>query len=184
MKLSEIVAQIITTSFDDSVDVDIETIATEFGFNLYYCESPRLSSYSIGPWLCTDTYVGTTIIFLDKTPVALAYQPARKSETEYHWFGEEAYTNTQKYIAELVIKDANKTPNMTTLDIEMGEGYPINYSSQILKHLTSEVIYAGERCKIVHANTNYSGGDTNVITICSDGKNITVPMKDIIVPWR
>lgn len=91
--------------------VSIEEMAEEFGFydaydimqddaniRLKRLDHPELT------WLCTDTGVGVSFIFLDRNFVGLIIQTARKEDAHYYWKDRESFEKVEKYIRELVCK--------------------------------------------------------------------------------
>ena len=71
-------------------DVDHFCQALDFfpmGWNETF--SARCKTYWLERWMCTDTMVGTAVVYVDDTPVALFVQTARKNTPHIRFIGEE-----------------------------------------------------------------------------------------------
>ena len=77
-------------------------------------DNPRLTAYRFKEWLCTDTLVGGTILFLDDEPVAQGWQNGRKSYVIYHWFSQDAYDKVLNFLKSKIMREY---PRIKTIDI-------------------------------------------------------------------
>jgi hypothetical protein len=83
-------------------------VADALGLSLYYYNnSDRLKKYWINHWLCTDTYVGLAVYFLDDEPIGVSYQSGRKYPEEFEWLSQEAVDKTFSFLVTLFIQDDN-----------------------------------------------------------------------------
>jgi len=101
-------------------DCDVSLWAAEVGYDPYNFEcwsedfGKRMHKHSVYSWLCTDTVVGLFVYCLDKKPVAIASQSARKSPLEIKFIGQESYDFVKKVVGEyqqpteLELVDLNK----------------------------------------------------------------------------
>lgn len=91
--------------------ISIEEVALDFGIydaadisqddeniRLKTLDHPELT------WICTDTTVGVSFIFLDKLFVGISIQMARKDDIHYYWYDKESYDMVSDYIHSLVKK--------------------------------------------------------------------------------
>ena len=86
-------------------DVDHFCQALDFcpmGWNETF--SARCKSYWLERWMCTDTMVGTAVVYVDDTPVALFVQTGRKSTPYIRFIGEEGAEVMRKLLASLQSK--------------------------------------------------------------------------------
>lgn len=60
----------------------------------------RMHRHALYSWLCTDTVVGAFVYFLDKRPVAISTQKARKSSKEIEFIDQESYDFVKKIVGE------------------------------------------------------------------------------------
>lgn len=138
MKLSDIIENL-DKSKQNEEWVNIETLFEEFGLSYEYsqesCQQTSLKSYWICNHLCTDTWVGFKAFFLNDEFVGLSRQSARKSSEEFEWKDAEKVFN---YLLTFTEKPCFDKINTVSLDEDFGEGYYIEYSSQLL---TDKVIY-------------------------------------------
>lgn len=79
---------------------DIETFSSLFGISLYWNDefSNRMLKHWVASWVCTDTRVGLAVYCLDKVPVAISTQSARKNEERIRFVSEEAQLEVFKCI--------------------------------------------------------------------------------------
>lgn len=101
--------------------VNLETFAWEFNFNFGYNISQDDNNIRLFErdcpeltWTCTDTAVGLSFVYLDKKIVAIRYQQARKSDSEYYWTSQESYDECRKYLLELLEK--SERPEIKFID--------------------------------------------------------------------
>lgn len=151
MKLSEIIAKIDLT--DISTSADYSDISQLFGISEWSDKSDadnewerRTREHYIETWLCTDTWVGVSIIFLDAIPIAVTQQPARKSDTIYKWISKEAHDKMREFVLSLVKTEVPKI-DLMNLDEEWGDGYHIKYDTQIV---FEKGTYSGEPVTVKH----------------------------------
>ena len=117
MKIKDIIALIdpnqesLGARYDSPVsnDGDIQEWATLTGFdpdqfegwsNEFGC---RMLKHAVYSWVCTDTVVGVHVYCLDKKPVAISFQRARKSGKEILFINEEAYLYTKQVVETFMI---------------------------------------------------------------------------------
>ena len=70
--------------------------------------NPRLKAYGFNNWMCTDTIVGGTILYLDDEPVAQGWQTSRKNNIIYKWFSQKCYDKVRLFLESKVIRDPKK----------------------------------------------------------------------------
>jgi len=82
-------------------------MAEQFDGVFTYCKDyakweSRMSETYIIKWMCTDTLVGTSVIFMDGKPVAVAKQMARKSDKEFYWISAKTRNKVHMFMLTLV----------------------------------------------------------------------------------
>lgn len=137
MTLKEIIEKIkkpVQGQFDDNINV--EALCYSVGLNdfKYYSEQTRLKAFYYQRWLCTDTYVGRKVYFLDDEAVATSWQPARKSSEDISFISEETFKKVQNFVVETYSNEpeVSKIP-LTDLNEEVGEFYQVQYAEQLLE---------------------------------------------------
>jgi hypothetical protein len=131
MKLIDIVQKIDKSQGNESY-VDVTDFNCELDLNLDYTKQDRLKAYFIGNWLCTDSWVGFRMYFLDDEPVAVSSQMGRKSDEEFKWFSKNVALKVRDYLLSLV-KENNDDLNLTICDLndEYGDCYTVEFKGNI-----------------------------------------------------
>lgn len=164
--------------------VDIMQLANDFNINLdWWIEQDRLKAYWMGGWNCTDTWVGYIMYFLDDEPVGVSSQLARRSDTEYEWFGVESATKVRDYLLSLIEKDDSINVAYASLDEEIGEGYTIGFNSQIV-HGNEATLDGKDVIVIEKIKHTQWGIDTKVVVQFSDGKTEEVEITDLLFKFN
>ena len=181
MKLIEIANKIDKSERNKSY-VDLEDLINEFNldFNLYYVDQDRLKSYYICNWLCTDSWVGWRMYFLDDEPVAVSSQVGRKYGEEFEWFSKEIALKVRDYLISLNQKsDDELNLRLCNIDDDIGNSFKIGFSGQILN--PDKATYNGELIKILERikETPDYGIDKNLKVRLSNGEEIIINVKDI-----
>lgn len=169
----------------NSVWVDLEEIANWFDICAYNFKeegADRLKAYMLTSWLCTDTWVGTNVYFLDDQPVCITKQSARKSDVNFYWVSLETYHLVRQYICDMM-QSVDAHPAVIDLDEEMGEGYPITYSQQILGE---DAIYQGQAVEIAKKYWSFEEvGDWEKVNIAIPNQPIIkVGMNELLFPYH
>lgn len=154
--------------------VNLPKIAEELRLEYYdYEEQDVLTSYWIGNWYCTDTWVGYKVYFFNDEPVAFSSQMARKSDEEIKWFNMCCALKVRDYILSL-IKEKNFDDYIDIQDIneEIGEGYKIHYNSNIIHK--DKAVLDSKSVKIIERvrTKNDWGIDTDLIIELESGERV------------
>lgn len=72
------------------------------GWNIEF--DKRCTSYWLECWLCTDTMVGTAIVFVDNEPVALYVQTARRNTPHIRFIGEAGADKMRQLLIDVMPK--------------------------------------------------------------------------------
>lgn len=136
---------------NNSTNPNYSEFCDELGITSDYCSSwnskfnKRVRGYYLIKWLCTDTYVGYIVYYLDDEPVAVSWQSARKSDREYEFISKESAEKVRDFI--LSIQELS-VPTFSLLDPneEIDDFYSVNYTSQLL---TNEGFVDGKHCTIL-----------------------------------
>ena len=145
MKLYEAIANINKDDIESCYDVEVFNSA--LGMNCYtYCKSiaQRLKYVFLAKWLCTDTWVGMRVYFLDDLPVAVTMQTARKNDEEVEFISASDAERMQRFLLELS-QTEQPSFKLCKLDEDIGENYTVAYGSQLL---TKEGLYQGFPAKV------------------------------------
>lgn len=186
MDLNAIIKKI-NKSNDNEEWVDLYRISQELNINLYDYDDvnhdqTELKSYWMGRWYCTDTYVGFKIYFLEDKPVAISHQYARKSDEEFEWFNEEDATKVKDYILSLA-KNNELSINIVDINKEVGEGFKINFNSQIIDK--DNISYNGQKVKIKeYIKESPYGIDRDLIIEFENGKTERVNINNLTFGFR
>jgi hypothetical protein len=141
------------------------------------------TSRPITAWLCTDTIVGCTAVYMDGELVAIREQTARKNYVEWQWRTRDAYFLVHRRVHDLMEPQSEVAIDTIDLDDEIGEPvYQLNYGSQVLFNgLHSTAIYEGRQVKVLNATDR--GHLCKRILITEDGKKTqTVSIKNLYFP--
>lgn len=168
MKLSESIARINKDDIESCYDVEVFNSA--LGMSCYTYDSSiaeRLKYVFLTKWLCTDTWVGVRVYFLDDVPVAVTNQTARKNDEEVEFISASDAERMQRFLIELSQAE-QPSFHVCNLDEEVGEHYTVEYGGQLL---AKEGFYQGFAAKVQKTYDNYVDiGKWQVIEISySDG---------------
>ena len=134
MKIRDLI-NAVDRSKQNTTSADIDEFCTALDINQYPGWNnefdEKLKGYWLIKWLCTDTWVGYVVYYLDDQPVAVSIQTARKSSAEYEFVSLEAATKVRKFILDC-LGDAEFTPCIADLDGETDPYYTTSYSNQLL----------------------------------------------------
>ena len=187
MKLKEIIEKL-DKSDKNSSWININDIAnSEFDIFEWCIKEPnRIKAYYFLKWYCTDSYVGGRVYFLDDKPIATTWQSGRKASQDFSWISKEAYKETREYILTLVEEnDKSENIQLANLEEEYHNGFPIEYSSQLL---TNQVIYkpTGELVDVIEKYDSMEKiKDWNKVKLkFQDGKKEVISMKSVLVPYE
>lgn len=140
----------------------------------------QLRCYWAANHICTDTWVGIRLYFLNDVFVALSTQNGRKCDEIIEWKDKESATAVLDFIKS--IDEPEEVPDFKpmNLDEDIGDGYPIEFTGQML---VKEVLYNGELVKVTYDNTEGYKNFHNIRVVGSDGVEKTIDVRDILVPW-
>jgi hypothetical protein len=148
-------------------------------YDLYWSDDPRLKCYFIRKWLCTDTYVGARVYFLDNKFICYSIQSARKSDEDFSFLSKELAEKLRNYLQSLVeIRYYYELMEEDELDKVISSTFKIQYNSQILHE---EAFLNGELVQII--KTIYPWNDKRyfhtVEVKLPSGENIEVDCRDL-----
>lgn len=180
MKLKELIEKTRYAQGNQSW-VDIEQLINAVGLQMYiYDDSENIKCHYVMKWLCTDTWVGLQAYYLNDELIATSFQSARRASEKFSWVSEEAFNKVVNYFLSLYEKDSPST--FTNLDEEMGDGFELEYSSQILGN---HVIYNNEKCYINKKYHDFSDiKKWKTVDIKYNNKNINVNMDEVKIPYE
>ena len=111
-------------------------------------------------------------------------QSARKSGINYYWINRNIYNNIKKYLESLCPFVEEDDINILDLDMEMYNGYNIDYSSELLTSHT-KAMYKNKIVTINHEKTyelEHYICENVIINI--DGDDKKVPIKKLTLPYN
>lgn len=156
MKLSEAITRVNKKDIEDCYEIEIFSRILGLDYYGYVTSIPQhLKCVYLTKWMCTDTWVGTRVYFLDDEPVAISYQSARKSDECVDFLSVEAANKMREFIlslmgqseTQIVVCDVNK---------EIEEFYQVSYGSQLL---TDEGFYKDQPAKVIEKWQKYEDID-------------------------
>lgn len=93
------------------------TQAVGLGFAGLYGEAEFLKAYYTEvSWICTDSRVGISLVFMGDELVMVGYQYGRKSNVDYRFVSEKAFDKVRNECLKLLANQNNK--NLTMVDME------------------------------------------------------------------
>lgn len=140
MTIAEILAQVKPYSADErsfADEVEMDYLCRELGVRNpeYYLSNAetelwnqRMHQRYIQTWICTDTQVGTAVIFLDDKPIALSYQSARRYDISYYFFDEEGVNQLRN----LLVSFSRPMVRTTELEsfVEFDDSIPVVFNQR------------------------------------------------------
>ena len=185
MKLIEI-ANKIDKSKNNECYIDITEISAELGLSFYqYVDQDRLKAYYLGPWYCTDSWVGSRLYFFDDEFVAYSFQSGRKNNEEFQWVSKKAVNKVKDFILSLMQQEDDCRVSFCDVNEDIGDSYKIGFNTQVLNW--SKGRYQGNSFDMIERikeKPDY-GIDKEVrIRLHSTGEEMIVNIKDIDFLYR
>ena len=190
MKIRDIVNKVDKSSqFEDSVSL-VDFASSEFDLQIdYYENQKRLTSYFIGSWYCTDSFVGHKVYFFDDEPVAVSSQTGRKMNEEIEWISAESYNKVREFVLTFL---EHKDPNITLCDLdeELGESYKIEFHGQLFSYHKDIALYYGNKVKIIECHKGNEFNDKkqyepSLVKIkLSDNSEKWLELKELDFPYN
>lgn len=149
MKLKDAV-RLVDRSEENSTHADIDEFSRAVNADVYIGWSgvwnSRVKGYWLIRWMCTDTWVGKRVYFLDDKPVAVSMQTARKNDEYIEFLDKESAESIREFIFELNEVD---TPSFPIVDQEeeLDEFYNFDLTDYFLE---SEGFVDGKPVKIIN----------------------------------
>lgn len=183
MKIRDIINNVVRTK-DNEEWLDTQEIAQEFElFNIPYSyndDEKPLKAYWAAHHLCTDTWVGIRVYYFHDKPVAISQQTCRKGDEDFEWVSEESYKSVRNWLLSLS-EEEDVRYKITDLDEDMGDGYRMNYPSQILD---DKVLYDGKLCDVIKQQQYACGATGKIFKIKTSNGEIDIDIEDCVVPWK
>lgn len=186
MKLRDIFTHVIKDD-RNTTDADLDDFAKAcmadvwLGWNQQWQD--RVQGYWFVRWLCTDTWVGRRVYFLDGEPLAVSYQSARKSGEYIEFVSEEMAEKCRKFIFELA-GEGEPQFAIADLDRDFEETYNFDLSDYFLE---DKGFVDGEEVVIVVRRAFPEGEERRWVSEHSvvrfkDGSEVMVLAEDIHFP--
>ena len=187
MKIRDLI-KVVDRSEKNSTSADIDDFCRELNLNEYPGWNKefddKLKGYWLVKWLCTDTWVGITVFYLDDEPVAVSSQTARKSPEELEFVSIETATKVRKFILEC-LGEAEFTPSLVDLDEETDPYYTVSYSNQLL---VDEGLYNGRKVKVVRKCYNLNDPDLDMdqmlVSYGTESAPFKINISDFTIPMH
>ena len=168
-------------------EVDVWTMADRLGLDSYNIEnvpevSPITQCYFI-QWLCTDSYVGGSILFFNEEPVAVTSQQGRKCDLNIEWLSSESYYKVYNYVKSFT-KEKHFFDVLSELDkqAEWGETYSVEFTGQLLPK-NKQLFYNNERVEFLRSGNPKDIIDQTAIIKLSDGSEKKVDVSDLMIEY-
>lgn len=188
MKLSEIIMNVNKSKENEQwvcLDDLCEELNISGGWGIQD-EKENMKAYWFAKWVCTDTWVGGRVYFLYGKPVAVSWQSGRKSPENFEFISTEAADNVRKYLYSLIQEDDDSAVVIANLDEEMGEGYKIQYGSQVLVQESITHEPTGKQVNIIQTFRGMGeikSWETAVVRFKESGRIADVPMESLLFPF-
>lgn len=145
----------------------------------------RMTEVPISKWLCTDTWVGSRVIFLDDEPVCISDQRYRKDDINFVFLSQEAADKTKAYLKSLVEEPEEPGASVYSpeeLSTDIGKGYSIHYANELL---TKNMILksSDKEVEIVFTSNRFNMTESSVNVKFSDGRIENIPLEELYIPW-
>lgn len=146
------------------------------------------TQYFFASWLCTDTEVGNSILFYEDYPVALVKKSARKADEEFYWLSQYMHQLVTNVLVKL-IQSREECVQFANPEIDLGDGYYVGWSSNILNSM-STCVWNGEEYEVVEKADNWmkkskvSHNQVGIRKPGSDGAWFAVPIDEVKFPYR
>lgn len=140
----------------------------------------HLKGFYFAKWLCTDTYVGGVIYFLDDEFVAASWQGGRKRIECIEFLSIDHSKKVRNFMFSCMELEEEKV-SLLNSDYNFGDGYKINYSSQCLKK-DCTITPRKTKVKIIKEYSGMSNIDKwdYAVVRYEDGKEEEVRMSDLL----
>jgi hypothetical protein len=160
---------------------DMELFAKALGMTEYYNAdfSQRVKKHWLAKWLCTDTWVGSAVFYMDDEPVAISRQSARRSDEEIEFVSKETAEKIRKYIVELT---ANPDEiKLVDMDAEVGDHYIVQWTRALL---TKKGIYNGKEVTLTHPSHQAVELSKTVTVSDNAGNTVEIGIEDFKIPYH
>lgn len=183
MKLKELITRI-SKEKDNRDSVDYEDFSNDFPeFSMYDISwsawDERVDAYWVTCWLCTDSWVGERIIFLDGEAIAYSKQVGRKCGTNISFLSKEAKEKLRKAIPEMMeVGAVNDNSSYIDEDTEIDTSYVVEYQSQILENTAQYT--NGETVNIRHHDPHSWDNFHDITITFDDGREEIVDCRKLL----
>ena len=141
----------------------------------------RVKKHALIEWICTDTWVGVHVYYMDDEPVAISVQTARKNDKEFEFVSQEAADKVRNFINEIVAKEESNHIDLIDLDKEFGEPFfTVNYGQQLL---TRAGFYKGDQVTVVKTYEDIKNWSKVKIKF-QNGSVKVIPLKEFNIPIK
>lgn len=190
MNTEEALQQINKTESNEA-QIDFESLSNELFPEVYVDpwdlerENQKLKSFWLAKRMCTDTYVGTSILYFDDQPFGVARIDCRKCDYFYDFFDESVTKKAKEYLFSLMSQEDELVINKDVLKIEIGEAFEVSYSSEILSDYVI-LKETGEYVKVVKSSLHSREiSDYKKLKVTNrDGEKIDLTTQDILIPYE
>lgn len=168
--------------------VSLDELAEELDLSLEYVpeDRHRIRAYWLTRWLCTDSWVGLRVYGFEDgegfSPFAVSMQTGRKCDENFHWFSQAHADRVRNYLINFM--EVPPVTLLESLDDDMGDGFKVSYSSQLL---TKQIIEdaTGERVEVVKTFRDMKDIDKwgFVVVQRPSGEQVDLAMSDVTVPY-
>lgn len=150
--------------------------ALEAGWPVNYEEfENRVKGFWLVKWLCTDTWVGTAVYYLDWDPICCAVKNCRKCDPHFFFVSKEAAFKMREFL--LSLRDEDE-PEFELIAKEIPDYYDVKFSGQLLVNEGSVDV---RKCKITNTfREDYVSQKVEVEF--EDGERKVVPVDEFKIP--
>ncbi len=189
MKLKDAI-RLVDKGEENSTHADIDDFAravdadTSIGWSEEW--NSRVKGYWLIRWMCTDTWVGKRVYFLDDKPVAVSMQTARKSDEYIEFLDKESVELIRKFIFELGSEGESEV-SLADLEEDVEDFYNFDLTDYFLE---SKAFVDGKPVDITHRKW-FDNEEDEKWCICyhckvkfEDGEERVVKAEDVWFPLR
>lgn len=186
MKLSEIFQRVKKDKRnEDYADIDDFSRAANADVYIGWSDTwnERVKGYWFVRWLCTDTWVGRRVYFLDGEPLAVSYQSARKSDEYIQFVSEEMADKCRKFLYELH-GEGEPSYDLCDMDEEFEDHYSFDLSDYFLEDrgiVDGQDVFIVKRCAWPEDETRRWVSEHSIVRF-PDGEEKMVNADEISFP--
>jgi hypothetical protein len=191
MKLSDAIKNLDRSESNTTTSIELDDISAAVGIPVYqYVDDTSLKYHFLKRWICTDSWVGIRVYFLDEEPLAVSTQTGRKSDEVFEFVSKEMVEKFREYLFQVQVKEGD-IPNtrMVNLDQEIGDSYSVHYTSELLTRTGFVINDDGKKLPVevvgsTHTDYNSPSSEWSRLTVkFEDGTEERINIDEFRIPY-